>query len=103
MKKKEYRSSPPSKNSHSVPEYEIKVKVKNYDCCIIIYLISLYVTSRLGMMIITMLLETRSGHLPKNSRSLPGYEYKSESHCVILKFQMNQHLQSYKMIRYIEN
>ena len=29
-----------------------------------------------------LLLETRSGHLPKNSRSLPDYEYKSHYVCM---------------------
>ena len=42
-----------------------------------------------------LLLETRSDHSPRNSRSLPHYEYKSES----LKFRINQHLQGYKMIK----
>jgi hypothetical protein len=51
-----------------------------------------------------LLLEARSGHLPKNSRSLPYYEYKSESHNVYLKFWINQHLQGHKMSKvYIEN
>ena len=51
----------------------------------IFYLISLYVTSRLGIIItiqMKLLLETRSGHLPKNSRSLPDYEYKSHYVCM---------------------
>ena len=62
------------------------------------YLISLYAISRLGIIItiqMKLLLEARSGHLPKNSRSLTYYEYKSESHNVYLKFRINQHLQGH--------
>ena len=107
----EYRSSSLSKNSRSAPEYEIKVKVQNSDNQHSVKFkrrsFSWYVNSRLGIIItiqMKLLLEARSGHLPKNSRSLPDYEYKSESHNVYLKFRINQHLQGHKMSKvYIEN